>query len=318
VKRIRIARLALFLGAAFAACVWAPARVAADSASGGIIEGRLKGPLSDARTITLERLPDSTTYTLNVADAEVPRLKDLAPDTVVRVDVDDRLNPARITRLDEIGVTVGAYQRIIAIGGSFLTLLLLATFATRGNPLRFLLGLDNRYSNSQCQIVLWFGLLAVIYVSAVALRIVYLGSDFIGGVGVTANVVALTGLSALSFGGAKIITAQKTSPGSRVSVTAAIAGKLARPHKSPAASPNLLTDLFQNDHGDADFGDFQMILVTLAAVAIYFSSAFVFLGCLWPDKAVTLPDIDSTLLSAFGLGQGAYLVKKAAMKPGEG
>jgi hypothetical protein len=161
-------------------------------------------------------------------------------------------------------------------------------------------------------------MLAVIYVSAVALRIVYLDSNFIGGVGVTANVIALTGLSALSFGGAKVITTQKTSPSPPAAGTLNVPGQLARPPKLPAASPNLLTDLFQNDRGDADFGDFQMILVTLAAVGIYLSSAFVFLGNLWPDKTITLPDLDTTLLSAFGLGQGAYLVKKAAMNPGEG
>jgi hypothetical protein len=219
--------------------------------------------------------------------------------------------------LVEIGVPVGAYPRVIAIGVSFLVLLLLATVATRGKPLRFLVGLDNRYSNSQCQIVLWFGLLAVIYVSAVALRIVYLDSNFIGGVGVTANVIALTGLSALSFGGAKVITTQKTSSAPQTGVLN-IPSQLLRPQKTPALGPHLLTDLFQNDRGDADFGDFQMILVTLAAVAIYFSSAFVFLGTLWPDQTITLPDLDTTLLSAFGLGQGAYLIKKAAMKPGEG
>jgi hypothetical protein len=166
--------------------------------------------------------------------------------------------------------------------------------------------------------VLWFGLLAVIYVSAVALRIVYLDCNFIGGVGITANVIALTGLSALTFGGAKVITTQKTTPSMPATGTMNIPSQLLRPQKTPAARPNLLTDLFQNDRGDADFGDFQMILVTLAAVGIYFSSAFVFLGNLWPDKTITLPDLDTTLLSAFGLGQGAYLVKKAAMKPGEG
>jgi hypothetical protein len=290
----------------------------ADSSIADTVEVRIKSWHAQVNTMKFERLPESTSYELPVDDADVPRLKAIALDTTVRVEFDDKVHPTKIIRLDEISVPVGAYQRVIAIGISFLVLLLLATVATRGNPLRFLVGLDNRYSNSQCQIVLWFGLLAVIYVSAVALRIVYLDCNFIGGVGVTANVIALTGLSALSFGGAKVITAQKTSPGAPAPGALNIPSQLLRPRKTPALGPNLLTDLFQNDRGDADFGDFQMILVTLAAVAIYFSSAFVFLGTLWHDKTITLPDLDTTLLSAFGLGQGAYLIKKAAMKPGEG
>jgi hypothetical protein len=31
-----------------------------------------------------------------------------------------------------------------------------------------------------------------------------------------------------------------------------------------------------------------------------------------PFRTVTLPDVDSTVLAAFGLGQGAYLGKKLA------
>jgi hypothetical protein len=290
---------------------------AADSPFADSVEVRIKGWHAQANAMKFERLPDLASYELPVDDAELARLKPIALDRIVRVEFDDKTHPTKIMRLDEISVPVGAYQRVIAIGISFLVLLLLATVATRGNPLRFLVGIDNRYSNSQCQIVLWFGLLAVIYVSAVALRVVYLDCNFIGGVGVTANVIALTGLSALSFGGAKVITTQKASPSTPTGALN-IPSQLLRPQKTPALGPHLLTDLFQNDRGDADFGDFQMILVTLAAVAIYFCSAFVFLGTLWPDRTVTLPDLDTTLLSAFGLGQGAYLIKKAAMKPGEG
>jgi hypothetical protein len=317
-KKICLRRVALAGLLALLAGLSVPMSAIADSSSAGTIDGRIKSAPTDANVIKLERLPDSTVYELPMDVSDATRVKATPLDTIVRVEVDDKIRPTKITRLDEISIPVGAYQRIVAIGASFLVLLLLATLATRGNPLRFLIGLDNRYSNSQCQIVLWFGLLAVVYVSAVALRIIYLDSNFIGGVGVTANVIALTGLSALSFGGAKVITTQKTSPSPPAGGPLNIPSQLLRPQKLPALSPRLLTDLFQNDRGDADFGDFQMILVTLAAVAIYFSSAFVFLGNIWPEKTVILPDLDTTLLSAFGLGQGAYLVKKAAMKPGDG
>jgi hypothetical protein len=255
---------------------------------------------------------------VTVAAAYATLAKTSSPETAVEVEVDDAVHPTAIMRIDKIAIHVGAYQRVLALGGSFVTLLLLAVLATRGNPLRFLIGLDNRYSNSQCQLVLWFGALAVIYVSAVVLRIVYLGWEFVGGVEATANVIALTGLSALSFGGAKVITTQKTTSDSGPGVAQSIPGQLLQPRKTAALNPNLLTDLLQHDRGDADFGDFQMILVTLTAAGVYLISCFVFLGDLWPDRSVTLPDIDTVLLSTFGVGQGAYLVKKAAMKPGEG
>jgi len=79
--------------------------------------------------------------------------------------------------------------------------------------------------------------------------------------------------------------------------------------KTPAAQPNLLTDLFQNDNKQADLGDFQMILVVVAAVLLFLISSFHFLGMLTLTPQVTLPDVDTALLSGFGLGQGAYLVK---------
>jgi len=33
---------------------------------------------------------------------------------------------------------------------------------------------------------------------------------------------------------------------------------------------------------------------------------------------MTLPDVDTTLLSGFGIGQGAYLIKKLAAPLGKG
>ena len=60
-----------------------------------------------------------------------------------------------------------------------------------------------------------------------------------------------------------------------------------------------------------DFGDFQMLVVTLVAVTMYLLAAYHFLGQIQFAASVSLPDVDTTVLSAFGLGQGAYLVKKA-------
>ena len=65
-----------------------------------------------------------------------------------------------------------------------------------------------------------------------------------------------------------------------------------------------------------DFGDFQMLVVTLVAVVMYVMLVFHFLESVEFLKKATLPDVDSTILAGFGLGQGAYLAKKAGGKPG--
>jgi hypothetical protein len=43
----------------------------------------------------------------------------------------------------------------------------------------------------------------------------------------------------------------------------------------------------------------------------YLVLVFNFFGSVEYSKIVSLPDVDTTLLATFGLGQGAYLTKKA-------
>jgi len=59
-----------------------------------------------------------------------------------------------------------------------------------------------------------------------------------------------------------------------------------------------------------------MLVVTLLAVAMYVVATFGFLALMDKLATVKLPDVDTTILSAFGLGQGAYLTKKVAGNPG--
>jgi hypothetical protein len=61
-----------------------------------------------------------------------------------------------------------------------------------------------------------------------------------------------------------------------------------------------------------------MILISLLASVLFLISCVHFLGMLALEPIITLPDVDSSLLAGFGVGQGAYLVKKAALKVGEG
>jgi len=208
------------------------------------------------------------------------------------------------------GVTreTGAGERILALFLGLALVLGPASFFSGWRPQRFLVAKDDRYSNSQVQLVVWFTALASVYVAAFALRLSW-GQGLIGGIELPMNLLALSGLSALTFGGAKIITKQKMDTAATDQVTTA---------KDQPAVPNLVNDLVQNDLGKVDFGDFQMLLVTCAAVVIFVLSAFHFLGAMPVTASIALPDVDTTLLSAFGLGQGAYLLKKAALKPGEG
>src|SRR5208282_5553952 len=161
------------------------------------------------------------------------------------------------------------------------------------------------------------------------------GWDFIGGVDIPKNLLVLSGMSALTFAGAKAIT------GSKIAVPGAADQKA-----SSGEAPDFFRDLTHNDGivevpgqpkvdakaavGDQaavaakpavkaqykvppqfDFGDFQMLIVTLIAVATYIVLVFNFFGTVEYSKIVSLPDVDTTLLATFGLGQGAYLTKKA-------
>ncbi|EJL29655.1 hypothetical protein PMI01_03253, partial [Caulobacter sp. AP07] len=125
------------------------------------------------------------------------------------VNVDDPVNPTRIVGISRIARPVATPVLIGAVAGVVVLLGLFVSLATRGRPQRFLVGHDGRLSNSQCQLALWFGVVAVAYGATLVLRYQVLGPDFIGGIGLTTNVLALTGLSALTFGGAKIVSTQK-------------------------------------------------------------------------------------------------------------
>jgi hypothetical protein len=88
-------------------------------------------------------------------------------------------------------------------------------------------------------------------------------------------------------------------------------------------TPNLVLDLTHDDGKNAanapklDVGDFQMLVITLVAASMCTAILFHFLGSLETRKIVALPDVDTTILAAFGLGHGAYLTKKAVGEVGK-
>jgi hypothetical protein len=226
------------------------------------------------------------------------------------------------------------WSRVRALLASAGACLLLTLIFSGGKPTQLIISEDNRYSNSRFQMALWFFVLITTYVAALLLRVVWAGPNFLGGVNIPQNILLLSGMSAFTFAGAKAITAGKTgTPG-----TAA--------QKPAAGAPNFFLDLTHNDGipatparpavpahaavGDQpavafvppvsaqnakppqfDYGDFQMLIITLIAVATYLVLVFNFFGTVEYSQIVSLPDVDTTLLATFGLGQGAYLTKKA-------
>ncbi len=225
--------------------------------------------------------------------------------------------------------------------------LTIATLMTWGHPFKLIVGQDNRYSNSKLQAALWFWVLLASYLDVLYFRIAAGGLDFLGGIAIPQNLFLLSGMSAITFTGAKAITTAKVNA---ANIAAAAVGPAANAAQAanvaqvaaaaagqgadvavvmPAANVTSLPlpdpknglddgeesfwrDIVQNDFGHFDFGDFQMVIVTMLAICTYLLAVHHYIGAISLTATTSLPDVDTTILSTFGLGQGAYLAKKAA------
>ena len=188
------------------------------------------------------------------------------------------------------------------LAGSALALLAFARIVLRGRVRWLVIGEDNRYSNSKMQMVVWFWTVICSYLAALFCRWQVGGPALVGGVNIPEHLLMLSGLSALTFAGAKQIA---TSNADR----ARGLGVMAKP--TNRYGPRLLPDLINDDSGHRpDLGDFQMLVVTVLAVTVYLFRITVWLAAVPTDPEVYLPDVDSTILATFGLGQAAYLAKK--------
>ncbi len=114
--------------------------------------------------------------------------------------------------------TVSVLRQIPSGGRRFLSLLapvafllLFTRLLLQDRAKRLLIGEDGRYSNSKFQIVLWFTVLIGVYVGTLLLR--WWGSfgELIGGIDIPTNLLVLSGLSALTFAGAKGIKQGKVA-----------------------------------------------------------------------------------------------------------
>ncbi len=189
----------------------------------------------------------------------------------------------------------------LALAVAFAICFALTALLTGGHPLQLIIGEDGRYSNSKFQMAIWFVVVIATYLATVYLRVAQAGWEFFGGVNIPTNLLLLSGMSALTFGGAKGITTLKVQTATEAGI----------PNPKPPGQANLFKDFVQNDAGKFDIGDFQMLVVTFVAVGMYLTAVFHSLGLIESWKMFGLPNVDTTILATFGLGQGAYLTKKA-------
>lgn len=196
---------------------------------------------------------------------------------------------------------------VLILAGAGVALLLLVNAATRGRPTVFLIGVDDLYSNSQCQMAFWFATTLVVYLTVLVVRYCASGGVCWAGITIPENLLTLSGISAFTFAAAKGISTRQQQDAAAPSCPA--------PMKKPAQS---LQNLATNACGDFDLGDFQMIVVTGLVIAVYLGTVVRSLGQVSLESLYAMPDVDGALLSAFGLGQGAYLLKKLATPLGRG
>ncbi|TCS12100.1 hypothetical protein [Caulobacter sp. BK020] len=277
----------------------------------GVSPSRL-GANADQLTVLPTGAPGPVTLTVDrPADKQALDLG-ARPGDRVWLTVDDPLSPQHVVQITRLARPVPVLQRTIALVAAFAVIAAFASLATAGRPWRFLVGNDNRMSNSQTQMALWFGVVAMVYGATLILRAWFLGWEFMGGIAMTTNVLAMTGLSGLSFGAAKVVAVQKDA---NAAAAPAVDGAPAPPGVAPRPR---IADLVLNDYGAADLGDFQMILISSVATLIFAAASWEFLTMIDIVRATTLPDVDTALLGSFGVGQGAYLIKKAALPNGVG
>ena len=251
---------------------------------------------------------DGEIVNISVRDTGAQKeLKDFKKGDRVSLQITNDNNQPVLQTISIRAVTVSSGTRMVVLGITAAVCFFLAALLTKFHPLQLVVGQDGRYSNSKFQMAIWFSVVIITYIAAIYLRAAEASREFLRGIDIPQNLFLLSGMSALTFGGAKGITTSK--------VQSAIQAGVANP-KPSAVAPSFW-NLVQDDKGLFDIGDFQMLVITFLAVGMYFVLVFNFLGSIEMRKIVDLPNLDTTILAAFGLGQGAYLTKKAAGTPGQ-
>jgi hypothetical protein len=279
---------------------------------GATLTGTVQEIAADKSSLVMRtQEPDKPENEVNVplqtANKFQPLVTAMRPGDGIRVTYAREKGVNSVRSLEWQSQPVGRLGRWISLLCAAGALWLVAFIFTKGHPTRLYLGVDNRYSSSKFQTVLWFWIVISAYCAIVYYRIAAAGWSYIGGVDIPPNLLILSGISVLTFAAAKAITVGKVEQ-------AAAKGE---DTKTAAAAPKA-GDLIQDDLNRTDLGDFQMVVITILTVIIYAISAVEFMQHIEFRRVVTMPDIDATLLAIFGLGQAAYLGKKATGDAGAG
>lgn len=304
-------KLLTHLGILLVTAAFASPQLLAGETSKEVANARIDEIAANYTSFTVRNCPDSCDgeiLNISVRDTGAQKeLKNFKKGDHVSAQITNENNQAVLQTIGIRALPVSSGTRMMVLGITAILCFFLTVLFSKFHPLRFVIGQDGRYSNSKVQMALWFSVVIITYIAAIYLRAAEAGHEFLGGVNIPQNLLLLSGMSALTFGGAKGITTSK--------VQSALQAGGANP-KARAAAPSFW-NLLQDDNGLFDIGDFQMLVVTLLAVGMYLVLAFNFLGSLEMRTVVDLPNVDTTILAAFGLGQGAYLAKKAAGNPGQ-
>jgi len=133
----------------------------------------------------------------------------------------------------QIAPLPSAWARVLVLSAFAFILLGIAGALAGGQPLKLIVGQDNRYSNSKFQMALWFWILLTTYLSTIAFRVYFQGWGLFGAINIPQNLLILSGLSALTYGGAKGITTAKAE--AAAAAKAAAPDDTSIPEKKPRA-----------------------------------------------------------------------------------
>lgn len=155
----------------------------------------------------LQNLRSGDRVNVEVIDERKEEQKDGGKEEVTRVVLRD-ITAATI-------ISASRWRRIWVLTGSGLVALVVTVVLVRKPFPGLIVGKDGRYSNSKFQMVAWFGALIVSYVAIAWIRAWDGGCACFGEVNIPQNLLLLSGLSALTFGAAKGITADKVAEARR-------------------------------------------------------------------------------------------------------
>jgi len=271
--------------------------------------GQIISISADSHTMALALAPAGPVKSFNSSNLG-SALASLSPnDSICFLASDDSQQMQQLDAIAAERITVGWLRAVGAMLLAFAVVWWIMLAITKGHPWGFTLGLDRRLSNSQMQIYFWFLVLTTVYLSELALRLRY--AHVLGGITVPTNLTALAGISAFTFGTARLNTMTKTGG----SAPALLSGDKSLETGQPLRR-DLLRHLFTNDDGLADLADTQMIVLTAITGMIYLGISAAFLARVSLSGHTDLPPVDDTLLGSTAVSQGAYLFKKLGSRPG--